>query len=135
MRYDAFIEQVQERGDLPTREQAERVVQATLETLGERLWPHRTEQRHIKAQLPKELSDYMQRRKGAYHYPLEEFYNRVGARADLGYTDAVRLSRVVMETLQGAITPGEWQHLTSELPDEYDVLLGRETPPPTSPLA
>lgn len=59
-----------------------------------------------------------------YDFALEEFYNRVTARAGAGYPAAVEQAKAVMATLREAIPAGEWQDLRQELPDEYEELLG-----------
>jgi uncharacterized protein (DUF2267 family) len=123
MKHQEFIEQVQERPPIETREQAVRATQAVLETLGERLYLHRRERRHLVSQLPQDLKDFLRERKGSSHYSLEEFYNRVGARADVHHSDAVALSRAVIAVLRSVIPPGEWAHLVGEMPHDYDKLL------------
>jgi uncharacterized protein (DUF2267 family) len=85
-----------------------RATEATLETLGERLYLHRTEGRHLASQLPKELEEYLLKRQGSGHYLLEEFYNRVSARMDTGYPHAVNRARAVMAVLREAVASGEW---------------------------
>ncbi|MFP4515228.1 MAG: DUF2267 domain-containing protein [Desulfovibrionales bacterium] len=132
MRYENFLEKVQERTELAP-DQAETVVRATLETLGERL--HSTERDLLGAQLPKEMQGMLARRKQTDRYNLEEFYNRVSARADLGYPDAVNSARAVAMVLQEAVSEGEIRNMLSRLPAEYEELFGRafqETLSPSS---
>jgi len=126
MQYDEFIKRVQERANLESLEEAVRATEATLETLGERLYLHRTERRHLASQLPKELGEYLLKRQGDGHYLLEEFYNRVSARMDVGYPHAVNRAQAVIAVLRAAVASGEWEHIQSKLPDEYDELLGEE---------
>jgi len=133
MQYDEFIERVQERAHLESLEEAVRATEATLETLGERLYLHRTERRHLASQLSKELEEYLLKRRGSGHYLLEDFYNRVSARMDVGYPHAVNRARAVMAVLREAVASGEWEHIQSELPDEYGELLGEEPDIPETP--
>lgn len=121
MRYDDFIALVQEETKLPAREDAERVAEATLETFGERL--PRLEQEQLAAQLPKELKEFMLKRETTERYELQEFYNRVGARADTGYYDAAERAKGVMRALQEAVTPGNLEQAFDRLPDPFRDLL------------
>ena len=57
MKYDEFIKEVQTRGHIESREEAERATRATLETLAERLVggePH-----DLASQLPPELAEHL----------------------------------------------------------------------------
>ena len=57
MKYDEFIKEVQTRGHIESREEAERATRATLETLAERLAggePH-----DLASQLPPELAEHL----------------------------------------------------------------------------
>jgi uncharacterized protein (DUF2267 family) len=69
-------------------EQAERAMQATLQTLGERI--DRGEARRLAAELPEELGPWLATITPAERFDLDEFLRRVAARAqDRG--DARRL--------------------------------------------
>lgn len=132
MRYREFIERVQELGQLESENDAVRITEATLETLGEELYAHRTALRHLVSQLPEELKEPLLRRKGGDHPLLDEFYNRVRARADIGYPDAVRLAKVVVSVLQEAVAPGEMRHVLDELPPEYTDFFEEASESPAS---
>lgn len=54
---------------------------------------------------------------------LEEFYNRVAARSDVGYPAAIKHSQAVIQVLQEAISRGELRDVLRELPDEYEELI------------
>lgn len=126
MQYDEFIDRIHERSRLRTRDDAERVTRAVLETLGERV--DRAVWNGIVAQLPNELKEHvLARAEGTDRYPLPEFYNRVGARAGLKYNDAAERTRQVFSVLRLALTEGEWDNLLGSLPrDEYGELFGEE---------
>ncbi len=81
MDYRSFIDLVQKNSHLPDRSDVERIVQATLETLGEVL--QNTERNDLAAQLPKELKPFLYEHNYDL-YKLQEFYRRVGARSDFG---------------------------------------------------
>jgi uncharacterized protein (DUF2267 family) len=132
MEYQAFIKKVQTRAGLDTLEMARRTTQVILGTLGERLY--RTERGHLAAQLPDELAAYLNQHvvpqtteRQVDQFSLEEFYNRVSARLDrLAYVDAVERSQATVAVLRQAVTAGEWDHITSELPWEYKPLVQGE---------
>ncbi len=56
MRYDEFINKVQQKGKFDSLAEAQNATQAVLETLGERL--DRTVRNTVTAQLPDELKRY-----------------------------------------------------------------------------
>lgn len=128
MRHEEFINLVQERANLDSQAEAERITEVTLSTLGERIY--RSARDDIAAQLPAGLKEYLHQRarpqvsaEQVDRFSLEEFYNRVSARADVGYPSAVEQAKAVFQTLREAISAGEWQDLREELPAEYDELL------------
>jgi uncharacterized protein (DUF2267 family) len=129
MRYHEFINRVQERTDLGSRDEAARATEATLATLGERLY--RTERENLAAQLPDELKEDLFKRvdsevirRDVDRFSLEEFYIRVSARAEVGYPDAVKRAQAVIAVLQEAVSAGEIEDVLSKLPDEYGELFG-----------
>jgi uncharacterized protein (DUF2267 family) len=135
MRYHEFVHQVQEQGGLESRDEAERAIRAVLSSLGECLY--RTERRHLASQLPKKakafLSEYADSgvtRQGAACLTLQEFYDRVGARADVTRSHAIERAKAVAAVLRDLLPEGEWRHIISEMPKEYRELLGEE---PTQP--
>ena len=127
MQYHEFMERVQEQADLDSHDAAAWITEVVLATLGERLY--RTEAAELAAQLPKELKGHFfarqppeNTRQDTDRFQLEEFYNRISARADVNYSQAKKLAKVVVSVLQEAVTPGEWQNALSTLPPEYSEL-------------
>ena len=121
MQFDDFITRVQEQARLDTREESVQLTRAVLETLGERL--DRKVRNGLEAQLPNELKEFLLAR--AEHgdlYDVHEFYNRVGARADLTYRDATERTRQVISVLREAIPGGEIEDIREDLPPEYQEL-------------
>jgi uncharacterized protein (DUF2267 family) len=110
-----------------------------LGTLGELLSP--TERRHLAAQLPKPMKEYVDRRverppremTRRRRFNLAEFYNRIAARADVRYPAAVHRSQAVMRVLREAVAAGELADLFRELPDEYEELRSGRPAGPLSP--
>ncbi len=121
MQFDDFITQVQEQARLDTREEAVTITRAVLETLGERL--DRKVRNGVEAQLPNELNEFLLvRANRSDQYDLEEFYNRVGARADLTYETATQRTRQVISVLRQAIPGGEIEDVLEDLSPEYGEL-------------
>lgn len=131
MQFDDFINRVQDQTKLETREEAIEITRAVLETLGERL--DRKVRNGVVAQLPDELKDFLLAR-GDHtdRYGLIEFYNRVGARADLKHEAAATRTRQVVSVLRQAIPAGEVQDILEDLPSEYEELFEKELPSPGS---
>lgn len=128
MDYDEFIHIVQEKSGLAEREEAERAAQVTLATFGERIY--RTERDNLAAQLPKELQAHLftyasgeTTRRDTDRYHLEEFYNRLSARSNVGYQHAIRQAHAVLAALQAAVTPPVLEKIFAQLPNEYKNLL------------
>lgn len=128
MQFDEFITRVQEQARLNTREEAEVITRAVLETLGERL--DRKVRNGLEAQLPRELKEFLLARvENPDRYDLPEFYNRVGARADLTYRNAVERTKQVFSVLQQAVPGGEVEDILKALPSQYKELFGEESRP------
>lgn len=81
MQYREFIAAVAEQAGVQAPE-AEAASAAVLETLGG-LIP-RAERDNLAAQLPNELKSAFSTERDSNAFELEEFYNRVSARADVG---------------------------------------------------
>ena len=125
MQYQEIIDRVQQRAGLDTPADAENVTKAVLATLGECLY--RTERHNFKSQLPKELQSALYERRPPENarqarVPLEAFYNRVRARADIGFPAAIAQTKAVIAVLQEAVSAGEWADVMDELPSEYNAL-------------
>ncbi len=123
MKYDEFIKEVQTRGGMGSREEAERATRATLETLAERLAggePH-----DLASQLPPELAEHLryEGEETGDPFSLDDFFERVNGREEsVDQPKAVYHARVVMEVLGDAVTKGEMDHVRSQLPAEYAPL-------------
>ncbi|MCC6752278.1 MAG: DUF2267 domain-containing protein [Deltaproteobacteria bacterium] len=101
MRYEGFIERVQERSGVASPEEAERIAQITLEVLGERL--KETELRLVASRLPEPLAEALRRGRPAGSFDAVELYRRIGERerVPLGFAveHAAAVCRVLAETL------------------------------------
>lgn len=123
MEYDDFIRRVQKKANLETPEAAARAAGATIESIGEHL--DGTGRRRLSAQLPQQLSRHIQGRRHLPGFDLDEFYIRVGTRADLAFPDAVKRSRAVVEVLREEVDLAQF---LSHAGEEMAELLGGEPP-------
>lgn len=123
MKHDEFIREVQNRGHMESREEAERATKATLETLAERLAGG--ESQDLASQLPPELAEHM-RHEGeetANPFSLDEFFERVNQKDEgVDLPTAAYHARVVVEVLGDAVTQGAMEHVRSQLHDEFSPL-------------
>jgi uncharacterized protein (DUF2267 family) len=133
MEYEAFIERVQALAGLD-EDEARRATEATLSTLGERL--ERRWRDRLASQLPQGMKPFLyewqkgeRSREDNPRFSLEEFYNKVAARADVRYGQAVQRANAVMKVLRQAVSTGELADVLSELPEDYAKLFG-ELPTP-----
>ena len=123
MQHDEFIGQVQARGKLSSRGQAERVTRSVLETLGERIPDGLAE--NLAAQLPHEVGEHLRRTERPDGHGTGESFDRdafvahVSERSGLDRPQAVYASRVVCEVLdeatQGAVMAKLQQALPADL--------------------
>jgi uncharacterized protein (DUF2267 family) len=101
----------------------ERAVQATLETLGERI--DRQEARQVAALLPPELAPWIATTTPAERVDVDEFVERVAEREHTDRVTATRHIAAVFDALAQAIGDKEWNDIVSELPKTYAPLLPR----------
>ena len=133
MDHNAFLHEVIRRGGLSQRSEAERLTQAVLTTLGERLVSR--ERDRLAAQLPAELKPFLVLQPPGMDYPLTRFYDAVAQRADMDRHAVVERTRAVMAVLQQAVSLGEIQDVIASLPAEYAELFGSEPVEPLSPVS
>ena len=121
MNHDEFVGHVQHLAHLPSRGDAELIIRATFETLGERLQSESAE--HVAAQLPPELGRHL-RNRHFEHLSLRDFNERVAEREHHDVEKASFHARCVMDTLSAAISPGAVRKIRMQLPEEFQPLLG-----------
>ncbi len=124
MKYPEFIRKVAERSGTDEKE-AGRRAQAVLVTLGERL--SQSMRNKLASEVPREMKDLIHDDWGerTNRFDLEDFYNRVVARADVGYTTAVEETRCILSLLKEIIPAGVMHDISVELPDEFQEVFGR----------
>ena len=120
MNHDQFVGQVQHLAHLPSRGDAETIIRATFETLGERLQPQAAA--HVAAQLPPELGRHL-RDRAFEHLSLHDIYGRVAERERADVDKAVFHARCVLDALCAAVSPGTVEKMRRQLPEELQALL------------
>src|SRR5687768_10165816 len=120
MNFDHFVGQVQHRARLGSEGAAVRAIQATFQTLSERL--NAGETKDLVSQLPREFEIYFQVAKHSQKFSVDDFFQRVTEREHVHKPDAVFHARVVLDVLQEALSPGEIKDVKAQLPEEWDRL-------------
>lgn len=120
MNYDKFVGEVQHRAHLGSQGDAVWAIQATLQTLAERL--EAGECKDLASQLPRQFGIYLQTPEHARRMSLDEFFKKVSEREKADLPDATYHARVVTEVLQEAVTPGEMADVRAQLPAEWNPL-------------
>jgi uncharacterized protein (DUF2267 family) len=122
MDYPTFIKKEAEKAGLP-KDQAESVAHATLRTLADRITGGEADD--LAAQLPQPLkADLLKDQKDAEPFDVDEFVRRVSERAQVDENTARTGATAVLDTVREAVTPGEFDDVTAQLPKEYRELVG-----------
>lgn len=122
MDYATFTRTTAERAGL-SEEAAERIEHATLRTLADRVSGGEAED--LAAQLPAPLQDDLRApREEAEAFGVDEFVRRIAERGDVGPDQARIGAAAVLVTVREAVTPGEFDDVLSQLPQEYRELVG-----------
>jgi uncharacterized protein (DUF2267 family) len=127
MQHDEFIGQVQLRGKLDSRGQAERVTRSVLETLGERIPDGLAD--NLAAQLPHEIGEHLRRTEQpdkhgtGEHFDLNAFVSRVEEKSGLDRPQAVYATRVVYEVTDEAAQGAVMTKVRDALPPEFREII------------
>jgi uncharacterized protein (DUF2267 family) len=129
--YERFLSIVQREAGLDT-EAAEQAVQATLETLSERLFagPART----LARLLPAEVERWITPRGARDVFGADEFLRRVATREGVPVPAAEAHVPAVFYAMSRALTAPEFETMAGELPRDYDRLLAEARRPPVEVL-
>ncbi|OUL29524.1 hypothetical protein BV372_23140 [Nostoc sp. T09] len=129
MEYNEFITHVQSLAQSNSRAEAERATRATLETIKERIGSD--ESKELAAQLPDELSNYLQGSQGesGQSFSLQEFIARASQKEDIEPTTAAIHVRAVFAVLQNAIKPEKFATFHKHFSHDYEELF------PTAPTS
>ena len=122
MDYATFTRTAAQRAGVP-EETAERLEHATLRTLADRI--SGGEAQDLAAQLPGPLQDDLRLpREDAEAFGVDEFVRRVAERGHVDPGVARTGAAAVLITVREAVTPGEFDDVLSQLPQEYRELVG-----------
>lgn len=121
MEHRDFLRRVADRGGLHSTDEAQRVAEATLATLSERVLG--TEAAHLAANLPTELAGALRPGGEAERFDLDEFISRVDDRAGLDGANVLQAAQAVLGVAREAVPEGEFHDLVSQLPNDYEPLL------------
>ena len=122
LQYDEFIRSVAERAGI-SREDAERLTAATLQTLAERITGGEAED--LAAQLPQELKPHLTGvGEEAESFDVDVFVARVAERAGTDPDQALAHGGAVFATLREAVTAGELDDIAAQLPEGLRNLVG-----------
>jgi uncharacterized protein (DUF2267 family) len=126
MQEHEFVAAVKESLGLPDNRSAERAVRATLTVLGQRLQGGET--KDLASQLPGSLADALPAEGAGERFDVDAFYQRIAEQEGEGVTvaQARQHARAIAKGLETALTAGEWQNFTSQLPPDYADFLGTE---------
>lgn len=127
MDYDRFIDRVEERAELWSRDKVEQVAQTTLEVLGETL--STSERTWVMTRLPEPLDDALTRTWGGQRFDLEEFYDRISQREGLVVDFAGQQARLICTVLSEELDAEVLDYLIAHLPTPFPALL-HEVPRP-----
>ena len=117
MKYDEFIARVAENVGVSS-EEAEKLTWATLVTLAERITGG--EARDLAAQLPLPLQNaLLPANEEAEGFSFKEFVRRTAERAGTDAGVAEMAVDAVLVTLRDAVTPGEFDDVLSQLPQDF----------------
>ena len=127
MKYEEFIEEVQKRAHLASKNEAKRATRAALETLAESI--SQKERYDAASQLPKGLALYLKEPflgPGKQPTPspkrnlsLDEFFQRMSIREDVPLETAREHAHAVMSVLVDALSKGEFEDIRAQLPIEF----------------
>jgi uncharacterized protein (DUF2267 family) len=122
MQHDHFIGQVQNRAQLPTRGDAERITRVVLETLGEQLDDGGA--RHLAAQLPAEIGRHLIGQVAAGRLTFEQFVQRIALRERMPIAIARKHIEAVIGEVRVAVSTGVMDHVRAQLPADYSEVIG-----------
>lgn len=126
MQEHEFLAAVKDSLDLPDNRAAERAVHATLKVLGQRL--EGGEAKDLASQLPGSLREQLPSEGPGEKFDVDTFYERIAAEEGEGVTvaQARQHARAIAKGLETALSGGEWNNFTSQLPADYADFLGTE---------
>lgn len=120
MDYSQFVAEVQQRAEFESPEDAEKAIDAVLETLGERLTSN--DAHSLAEQLPIELGQTVKGAMSGQDFGVDDFINRVSYREGVDMTEAEIHTRVILEVVKESVSPGMVNHIHGRLKGQFDSL-------------
>ncbi len=117
---NTFISQVRNRAELADEPAAEKATRATLEVLGKRLYGG--ESSDLAAQLPDGVKDYLIPAEANQPFDRDTFVQMVAEREGVNTPTAEQHIKIVLSVLSEAVSTGEFQHIWSQLPNDFASL-------------
>jgi uncharacterized protein (DUF2267 family) len=121
MKYEDFLDRVEERSGIADRGEAERTVVIVLQELLDRI--SAKEGRDLLAQLPYQLKTSVSATVAQVPLSRDDFVGRVAEELDVSPDEARNRIRAVFGTLREAVSWGELEDVLLELDPEYADLL------------
>ena len=121
MKFDEFLDRVQERTGLDDRAEVERTVVTVLQALCDRITAK--EARDLLAQLPAKLQTSVTVTIAQMPMTRDDFVERIGGELHVSHGEARNRIRAVFATLREAVSWGELEDVILELDPEYADLL------------
>lgn len=122
MDYDTFLGEVQNRGQLSSREDAVTTTRIALETLSQRIEPGQAE--NLAAQLPREIGIFLTDVDSVERFEWDEFIDRIVEKGNYSpedeQADAIHHARVVMDVVADAITDDAIENLRDQISSAGD---------------
>ncbi|NGO08888.1 DUF2267 domain-containing protein [Streptomyces sp. HC44] len=123
MTHTEFLAVVREQGEYADIDEAARVAEAVLSTLGERLQPAAAD--HLADQLPLEIGEFLTGvGESGRTWGVQEFLHQVAVTADDDEETARLHAEAVLTALARTVSGGELNKLLSRLPAGYAELFG-----------
>ena len=119
---DAFVERVNDRADLPSREEAEEVTRSVLSTLGDRLSAGQAADLGQFLPAPLQASLTEPDDDEAEELDLDDFYDRIAERTGGDRDAARRYAHAVCKSIAETATDRELGHTLDQLPGSYAAL-------------
>ena len=125
MQQHEFLARVRELGEYDSQDEAEKVTEAVLQVLAQRISPGEVDD--LASQLPGSLGKTLSEAKPqqAESFGIEEFSRRVAERTGARPRTAQWDASAVLTTVADAVTGGELNQILSQLPSSYAVLFGK----------
>jgi uncharacterized protein (DUF2267 family) len=127
MKYERLLSVVEHEAQVD-RQTAENALRATLQTLAQRISPGQV--RDMAEQLPEQLAQWMRPAETIEPFHSDEFLRRVARREGVDTETAGKHVRAVFFAMSRAVTADEFDDMLSELPKDYEPLIGRGRRPP-----